>query len=247
MPRPLTEAQRAACQQNAQKSTGPRTETGKAKTRLNAVKHGLTAKLPVLPFESAEDFAALKDGFETDFAPQNTYQKFLTTQLATQAWRILRSQQVEIGLQEMLLKQVVSDLEKLGHSAEKAMRENPYAGLALTLQPQENDPHNHLLRNFFRYSSQIQSDFHRTQRALKEALKPKESTTPGFVSSPVTSAPSACSAAATSPCHSHSHSASAPPYAHDSASACDPGSAPPALDDRIQSTPPDYESDSKIP
>ena len=184
MPRPLTAAQLAACQQNAQKSTGPRTETGKAKTRLNAVKHGLTAKLPVLPFESAEDFAALNDGFEADFAPQNTYQKFLTNQLATHAWRILRSQQVEIGLQEMLLKQVVSDLEKQGHSAEKAMRENPYAGLALTLQPQKNDPHNHLHRNLFRYSSQIQSDFHRTQRALKDALKQKESTTPGFVSSP---------------------------------------------------------------
>ena len=184
MPRPLTEAQLAACQQNAQKSTGPRTETGKAKTRLNAVKHGLTAKLPVLPFESAEDFAALRDGFEADFAPQNTYQKFLTHQLATHAWRILRSQQVEIGLQEMLLKQVVSDLEKQGHSVEKAMRENPYAGLALTFETQPSDPHNHLHRNLFRYTSQIQSQFHRTQRALKDALKQKESTTPGFVSSP---------------------------------------------------------------
>ena len=112
MPRPISEAQRAACQQNAQNSTGPRTETGKAKTRLNAYKHGLTAKLPLLPFESAEDFQALKQGFETDFAPQSTYQRFLTQQLATHAWRILRSQQVEIGLQEMLLKQVIHSLEK---------------------------------------------------------------------------------------------------------------------------------------
>ena len=130
MPRPISEAQRAACQQNAQNSTGPRTETGKAKTRLNAYKHGLTAKLPLLPFESAEDFQALKQGFETDFAPQSTYQRFLTQQLATHAWRILRSQQVEIGLQEMLLKQVIHSLEKQGYNADKAMRDNPYAGLA---------------------------------------------------------------------------------------------------------------------
>ncbi len=186
MPRPISEAQRAACQQNAQNSTGPRTATGKAKTRLNAYKHGLTAKLPLLPFESAEDFAALKDGFEADFAPQNTYQKFLTHQLATHAWRILRSQQVEIGLQQLLLKQIVHRLESQGHTTQKALAENPYAGLALTLQPQKNDPHNHLHRNLFRYSSQIQSDFHRTQRALKDALKQEESTTPGFVSSPQT-------------------------------------------------------------
>jgi len=179
MPRPLSAAQKATCQQNAQRSTGPRTAAGKAKARLNAVTHGLTAKLPVLPFESAADFAVLKDGFLHDFAPQNTYQTFLVTQLATHAWRILRSQQVEIGLQEILLKKLIHDLQGQGLDTQNALAESPYAGLALTLQPDPTDPHNHLLRNFFRYTRQIQSDFHRTHRALKSA----ESTTPGFVSS----------------------------------------------------------------
>ena len=32
---------RAANQQNAQRSTGPRTRMGKAQSRLNALKHGL--------------------------------------------------------------------------------------------------------------------------------------------------------------------------------------------------------------
>ncbi len=122
------------------KSTGPRTASGKAKSRLNAYKHGLTAKLPLLPFEDAADFQALKDGFEADFAPRNTYQKFLTHQLATHAWRILRSQQVEVGLQEMLLKQTIRQLESQGYSADQALQQNPYAGLSLTLQPQKNDP-----------------------------------------------------------------------------------------------------------
>ncbi|MBY0505271.1 MAG: hypothetical protein K2X03_15265 [Bryobacteraceae bacterium] len=92
MPRPISEAQRAACQSNAQKSTGPRTEAGKSRARLNAVKHGLTAKLPVLPFENEADFIELRDGFLADFAPRNTYEKFLVTQLATQAWRVFRYQ-----------------------------------------------------------------------------------------------------------------------------------------------------------
>ena len=188
MANPISEAQRAACQQNAQNSTGPRTATGKAKSRLNAYKHGLTAKLPLLPFEDESDFQALKDGFEADFAPRNTYQKFLTNQLATHAWRILRSQQVEVGLQEMLLKQTIHQLETQGYSTENALKKNPYAGLALTLEPQKNDPHNHLHRNLFRYTRDIQSAFERTRKALAEALKQPansiESTTPGFVPSP---------------------------------------------------------------
>jgi len=189
MPRPISEAQRQACQQNAKKSTGPRTAAGKAHARLNAVKHGLTAKLPVLPFEDPAEFEALKQGFLHDFAPQTTYQTFLVTQLATHAWRILRSQQVEIGLQEVLLKKVIHDLHLQGHDTQKALAENPYAGLALTLHPTE--PRNHLLQNFFRYTRQIQADFERTRKALTNPNRqggdpprtPTESTTPRFVSS----------------------------------------------------------------
>jgi len=192
MPRPITEAQRAAYQRNAQKSTGPRTPSGKANSRLNAVTHGLTAKIPVLSFESAADFEALRDGFLQDFAPQTTYQRYLVTQLATHAWRTLRSQQVEIGLQEVLLKKVIHDLQAQGLPTQSALAENPYAGLALTLAPHPGDPHNHLLRNYFRYSREIQTNFHRTRQALAQAPKIEpapvettlESTTPGFVSSP---------------------------------------------------------------
>jgi hypothetical protein len=187
MPRKLSEAQKAACQQNAQKSTGPRTEAGKAKARLNAVKHGLTAKLPVLPFEDEVEFQALKDGFEADFAPKNTYQRFLVHQLATHAWRILRSQQIEVGMQDLLLKQTLHRLKKSGHDTAQALEQQPYQGLALTLYPPQDDPHNHFHRNLFRYAREIHSQFHRTQKALADAQKtpkPLESTTPRFVPSP---------------------------------------------------------------
>jgi len=50
-----TEAQVAANRLNARKSTGPRTEEGKAKVALNAVTHGLRARGVVLPGEGPDE------------------------------------------------------------------------------------------------------------------------------------------------------------------------------------------------
>ena len=44
-----TEKQIAANRANAQKSTGPKSEAGRAIAKLNAVKHGGLSPLPVLP------------------------------------------------------------------------------------------------------------------------------------------------------------------------------------------------------
>jgi len=45
---------------NAQKSTGPRTQAGKQRSRLNARQHGLTAKLLVIGDEDPADFDELR-------------------------------------------------------------------------------------------------------------------------------------------------------------------------------------------
>ena len=52
-----TAAQIEANRRNAQKSTGPKTERGKAHAKLNAIKHGLTARtiMPVLPQEDPKE------------------------------------------------------------------------------------------------------------------------------------------------------------------------------------------------
>ena len=43
-----SEKQRVANRANAKRSTGPKTETGKALSRMNAHKHGLTAETIVI-------------------------------------------------------------------------------------------------------------------------------------------------------------------------------------------------------
>ena len=88
----------------------------------------------------------------------------------------MRSQQMEIGYQELAFKQVIHDLHQQGHDTEKALKDNPYAGLALTLQPLKGESDS--LRNLFRYMRQIQTDFHRTEKLVKSM----KSTTPRSVS-----------------------------------------------------------------
>ncbi|MBY0506003.1 MAG: hypothetical protein K2X03_18950 [Bryobacteraceae bacterium] len=172
MARPITEAQRAACQRNAQMSTGPRTEAGKSRARLNAVKHGLTAKLPVLPFENEQDFIELRDGFLQDFAPRNTYEKFLVTQLATQAWRLLRCQQIEVGLHTLMMKQTLHDLRSRGLNPDKALAETPFTGLAGTLEEKQ------IHHTFFRYQNEVNRSFERARKAVESTTRRSVSNQP---------------------------------------------------------------------
>ena len=51
-----SEARIAANVANAKNSTGPRTESGKERSRMNAVKHGMTAKTLLLPDENPDEF-----------------------------------------------------------------------------------------------------------------------------------------------------------------------------------------------
>ncbi|HZS55793.1 MAG TPA: hypothetical protein VFA65_15440, partial [Bryobacteraceae bacterium] len=56
-----SEAQLAANRENAQHSTGPASETGKAASSKNAVRHGLAGHAFVLlEWEHAEDFDRLQ-------------------------------------------------------------------------------------------------------------------------------------------------------------------------------------------
>ena len=58
-----------ANRRNAQKSTGPRTPEGKAKTRYNALRHGIHADQIVLPIEEEEAWRQTFHNFHDEFAP----------------------------------------------------------------------------------------------------------------------------------------------------------------------------------
>src|SRR5256885_551006 len=54
---PASAAQIAANRRNSQLSTGPKTDEGKARSRRNALKHGLTGEGVALPDEAAAEVA----------------------------------------------------------------------------------------------------------------------------------------------------------------------------------------------
>ena len=76
---------------NAQKSTGPRTEQGKANSRLNALKHGILASNSVIATiegrEHRAEFGAMVDGLGADLQPVGTLEQMLVEDIAASFWR----------------------------------------------------------------------------------------------------------------------------------------------------------------
>ena len=84
-----------ANRRNAQKSTGPVTELGKATAKFNALKHGMSARTAVLPYEDAQSYAELRAAFHDTYKPANAVEASLVETVANSYWRLLRIRRVE--------------------------------------------------------------------------------------------------------------------------------------------------------
>ena len=82
---------------NAKKSTGPRTEQGKARVAKNALKHGLLARDTVLPGEDPADFDRQLSALEADIQPADSLEFELVRQIADSQWRMRRLTRLETG------------------------------------------------------------------------------------------------------------------------------------------------------
>ena len=69
-----------------QKSAGPRTPEGKSRSRLNGLKHGLTATVPVLPGEDPAVFQARVDAVVESFAPKSQVELGLLERVVATTW-----------------------------------------------------------------------------------------------------------------------------------------------------------------
>ena len=94
---PCSDAKLAANRANALKSTGPRSDEGKERSRANAYKHGLTGAGVVLSSEDAEALDARLDALMDDFGPADEFARLAIHRAALCSVRMDRSARQEAG------------------------------------------------------------------------------------------------------------------------------------------------------
>jgi hypothetical protein len=147
----------AASRRNGARSKGPRTAEGKARSSMNALKHGLTARRwMVLYDEDTEELDALIEVWAARFAPAEPCEALLVRRLAEADWRLRRASRIEF---EMFDSYQYQDDD--GH--------NPLA-LALI-----RDGHGaNAFGNLLRYRGGAEREFHRLYKMLSEAKARRE-------------------------------------------------------------------------
>ena len=91
-----------ANQKNARRSTGPRTESGKRRSRRNAIRHGLTAETVIDILEDPADYRAFERAIKSNYSPQTAIEGQLVTRLASLLWRLRRAVTIESGLLSLI-------------------------------------------------------------------------------------------------------------------------------------------------
>ena len=85
---PISDAKLNANRLNAQHSTGPRTSEGKARSRLNATRHGLTGQVHVTTEEDRKAHDSHCESFARALQPQDAPEKHLVQTVADKQWQM---------------------------------------------------------------------------------------------------------------------------------------------------------------
>src|SRR5262252_4504142 len=143
-----TDKQIEANRRNALKSTGPKTDEGKARSSMNALRHGLTAGQAVLPYENPDDYEKLREGMLESYAPENPAEQAVVEELANAYWRLMRLHRVENCY-----------WDKLGGSYNRG---DDGISDALIQTPDRQ------MRNFFRYYAQVERSYYKALAAADQ-------------------------------------------------------------------------------
>jgi hypothetical protein len=139
MPKPRTEAQRAAARANGAKSNGPTSEEGKAKSALNSLRHGLLAGTLVLRTESQPKFLAVLNGYLDDYQPEGQTENDLVEAIAAAKWQEQRCWTLITALVDIRMdrmeQEIVAEFTQMDNATRTALafvkEADQSAGLAL--------------------------------------------------------------------------------------------------------------------
>ena len=98
----ISEKQLQANRANAQKSTGPRTETGKSIASKNSITHGLRSVQPVIEGEDPAEYNDFRNDMITQFSPTGPMEALLVDRIVHAAWRLRRIGTIEVEVYDFL-------------------------------------------------------------------------------------------------------------------------------------------------
>jgi hypothetical protein len=83
---------------NSQYSTGPKTDAGKKQSSLNALRHGLTGQIVVMPTEDLQAYQLHLKSFTDEYQPKGATEAHLVQALADASWRLNRVAALETNV-----------------------------------------------------------------------------------------------------------------------------------------------------
>lgn len=104
-------AQFAANQANSARSTGPKTEEGKARSRGNALKHGLTGDGVVIPEGDVAEVERLSRAYSAELHAGGEVERTLTHRMAVLTVRMKRSEDQETAALSQRVRDAVETFE----------------------------------------------------------------------------------------------------------------------------------------
>jgi translation elongation factor EF-Ts len=111
---------KSAKQQGAHGQTGPKTERGKWRSKMNALKHGRYAKSTLLPFEDESAFKAHLRDIRAALMPNDYVEQQIVDEYAHALWRLQRQENRTAYERERILDKLTAPMmaDMLGVSPE---------------------------------------------------------------------------------------------------------------------------------
>jgi hypothetical protein len=166
-------AQILANRKNAQKSTGPRTEEGKAVAAQNAVKHGLLARGDVIKTEDQGEFDRMREKVLGELDPVGPVETPLAERIVSLMWRLKRAQRLQNEVFEYLMARDADVCAKRINCTSVAdPRGDPEFMLGRVVV--EDLSNARVIERLGLYERRIEASLYRTIRELRMAKKDKE-------------------------------------------------------------------------
>jgi len=145
---------------NAQHSTGPKTEAGKWRSSLNALRHGLTGQIVVMPTEDMAAYRSHVKSFTDEYNPKGATEAQLVQQLADTSWRLNRAASLEANLYTLAAAHQPDPLTEAPDQVQATM------AIAAALDNQSK-----ALMNLSLHSQRLSRQFERTVTQLRDLQK----------------------------------------------------------------------------